>query len=60
MLFGAYPKERSPWLEPALQGGLESHRGEILSRKEARRVWEQRFFPASHLGPIPRPGVGPV
>ena len=24
--------------------------------EEAQRVWEQRFFPASPLGPIPRPG----
>ena len=56
VLFGAYPKERAPGLEPALQDTLESHRGEILPRKDAQRVWEQRFFPASHLGPTPRPG----
>jgi FAD/FMN-containing dehydrogenase len=56
VLFGAYPKGGAPWLEPALQGAVESHRGEILPRKEAQRVWGQRFFPASHLGPIPRPG----
>jgi glycolate oxidase len=56
VLFGAYPKERSNWLEPALQVAVESHRGEILPRKEAQHVWEQRFFPASHLGPTPRPG----
>jgi hypothetical protein len=56
VLFGTYPKERAPWLEPALRGAVESHRGEILPRKEAQRVWEQRFFPASHLGPTPRPG----
>ena len=28
----------------------------MLPRSEAQRVWEQRFFPASHLGPTPRPG----
>jgi FAD/FMN-containing dehydrogenase len=56
VLFGAYPKERAPWIEGALQSVVESHRGEILPRKEAQRVWEQRFFPVSHLGPIPRPG----
>jgi len=56
VLFGAYPKERAPWVEPALQSVVESHRGEILSREDAQRAWEQRFFPASHLGPIPRPG----
>ena len=56
VLFGAYPKERAPWVEGALQSVVESHRGDILPRKEAQRVWEQRFFPASHLGSIPRPG----
>lgn len=56
VLFGAYPKGRAPWVEPALQSVVESHRGEILPLKEAQRVWEQRFFPTSHLGPTPRPG----
>jgi glycolate oxidase len=56
VLFGAYPKERVPWVEGALQSVVESNRGSMLSRKEAQRVWEQRFFPASHLGPTPRPG----
>jgi hypothetical protein len=56
VLFGAYPKERAPWVEGALQSVVESHRGEMLPRSEAQRVWEQRFFPASHLGPTPRPG----
>jgi len=56
VLFGAYPKERAPWVEGALQSVVESHRGEILPQKEAQRPWEQRFFPASHLGSIPRPG----
>jgi FAD/FMN-containing dehydrogenase len=56
VLFGAYPKERAAWVESSLKGAVESHRGEILPRREARRVWEQRFFPAGHLGPTPRPG----
>lgn len=56
VLFGAYPKERTSWVEPALQSVVESHRGDILSREDAQRVWQQRFFPASTLGPIPRPG----
>jgi FAD/FMN-containing dehydrogenase len=56
VLFGAYPKERTPWIEPALQNAVESHRGEVLLRREAQRVWDERFFPASPLGPIPRPG----
>jgi len=56
VLFGAYPKERAPGVEPALKSVVESHRGEVLPRREALRVWEQRFFPASHLGRTPRPG----
>ena len=56
VLFGAYPEDRAPWVEDALQSVVESHRGEILPRKEAQRAWEQRFFPVSHLGPTPRPG----
>jgi glycolate oxidase len=58
VLFGAYPKGSAPWVEEALQSVVDSHRGEVLPRGEAQRVWEQRFFPASHLGPTPRPGVG--
>jgi hypothetical protein len=58
VLFGAYPKERAPWVEGALQSVVESHQGEILPRKETQRAWEQRFFPVSHLGRTPRPGVG--
>lgn len=56
VLFGAYPKERAPWVEPALKEVVDSHRGEVLPREEALRVWEQRYFPVSHLGPTPRPG----
>jgi len=56
MLFGAYPKERVPRIEPALRSTVESHRGDVLLRREAQRVWDERFFPASSLGPIPKPG----
>ena len=56
VLFGAYPKERADRVEPALESVVASHRGEVLARREARGVWEQRFFPVSHLGPTPRPG----
>jgi glycolate oxidase len=56
VIFGAYPRERETWVESALQRVAETHRGEILPRKDAQRAWEQRFFPASHLGPTPRPG----
>ena len=56
VLFGAYPKVREPLVEPALRRVAETYRGEILPREQAQRAWEQRFFPASHLGPIPRPG----
>ena len=56
VLFGAYPKERTPWIEPALQSAVETHRGEVLLRREAQRVWDERFFPVSSLGPTPRPG----
>src|SRR5215216_6856375 len=56
MLFGAYPKERVPRIEPPLCSTVESHRGDVLLRREAQRVWDERFFPASSLGPIPKPG----
>jgi FAD/FMN-containing dehydrogenase len=55
-LFGAYPKERAPRIEPALRRVVESNRGEVLLRREAQRVWDERYFPASFLGPIPKPG----
>lgn len=56
VLFGAYPGERSDRVEPALREAVESRGGSLLPREEAHRVWDQRFFPASPLGPIPRPG----
>jgi hypothetical protein len=56
VLFGAYPEERVSWVEPALERASESHRGRVVSREEARRIWEQRFFPAKPLGPTLTPG----
>jgi len=56
VLFGAYPEERAPLVEPALQKSVESHGGHVLPRDEADRIWERRFFPAGPLGPTPTPG----
>jgi hypothetical protein len=56
VLFGAYPQERASWIEPALERASESHRGHVVSRAEAERIWEQRFFPAHPLEPTPTPG----
>jgi FAD/FMN-containing dehydrogenase len=56
VLFGAYPEERAPWVEPALKRASESHRGYVVTREEAPRIWERRFFPASPSGPTPTPG----
>ena len=56
VLFGAYPEERASWIEPALERASESHRGRVVPHEEARRIWEQRFFPAYTLGLIPAPG----
>ena len=56
VLFGAYPKERAPWVEPAFQRAVESRRGRVLAREEADRTWERRFFPVGPLGPTPTPG----
>jgi glycolate oxidase len=56
VLFGAYPEERASWIGPALKRASESHRGRVVPHEEARRIWEQRFFPAYTLGPIPTPG----
>jgi len=56
VLFGAYPKERASRVEPALQRASESHRGYVVTREEAHRIWERRFFPAEPLGPTPTPG----
>lgn len=56
VLFGAYPGERAGRVEPALREAVESHGGSLLPPDETHRLWEQRFFPASPLGPIPTPG----
>jgi len=56
VLFGAYPEERADRIEPALLSAVGSHRGRVLSRQDARRIWEGRFFPASPSEPAPTPG----
>jgi FAD/FMN-containing dehydrogenase len=56
VLFGAYPKERASRVEPALKRASEHHRGYVVTREEAHRIWERRFFPAEPLGPTPTPG----
>ena len=56
VLFGAYPEERASRVESSLRKAVESHGGHILSREEADRIWERRFFPAGPLGPTPTPG----
>jgi hypothetical protein len=56
VLFGAYPEERAPRVEPALTKAVESHGGYVLTREDADQMWERRFFPASPLGPTPTPG----
>lgn len=56
ILFGAYPAERAARIEPALGKAVESRQGRVLPGEEARRLWEQRFSPATTSGQIPRPG----
>jgi FAD/FMN-containing dehydrogenase len=56
VLFGAYPEERTPRVEPALQEALKSYGGHVLPPEEAGRIWKRRFFPAGPLGPTPTPG----
>jgi glycolate oxidase len=56
VLFGAYPEERASWVEPALKRASESHRGRTVTSEEANRIWEQRFFPVTPLGPTATPG----
>lgn len=56
VLFGAYPESRAAGVEPALRSAVESHQGRLLSPPDVRRIWEQRFFPVSPLGPTPTPG----
>jgi glycolate oxidase len=56
VLFGVYPEERAPWVEPAMQRAVESRGGRVLPTEGAHHVWEKRFFPAMPLGPTPTPG----
>ena len=56
VLIGAYPQERASWVEPALKRASESHRGRTVTSEEAHRIWEQRFFPVTPLGPTATPG----
>jgi glycolate oxidase len=56
VLFGAYPEERASWVEPALKRTSKHHRGRIVTSEEAHRIWEQRFFPVTPLGPTATPG----
>jgi FAD/FMN-containing dehydrogenase len=58
VLFGAYPGERDPQVEPALRRVVQRRKGSLASREQAERIWEMRFFPASPLGPTPTPGRG--
>jgi FAD/FMN-containing dehydrogenase len=53
LLFGAYPKERSPVVEEALRDVFGSHRGRILPAPESYRVWGERFFPMAPSWPAP-------
>jgi hypothetical protein len=56
VLIGAYPGERASLVEPAFKRASESHRGHVITHEEAYSIWEQRFFPAEPVGPIPTPG----
>jgi hypothetical protein len=56
VLIGAYPGERASLVEPAFKRASESHWGHVVTHEEAYRIWEQRFFPAEPVGPIPTPG----
>jgi FAD/FMN-containing dehydrogenase len=58
VLFGAYPGEREPQVEPALQRAVQRRGGSLALREEAERIWEKRFFPANPLEPTPTPGRG--
>ena len=53
LLFGAYPKERSPVVEEALRDVFESHRGRTLPAPESYHVWGERFFPMAPSRPTP-------
>jgi FAD/FMN-containing dehydrogenase len=53
LLFGAFPKERSPVVEEALRDTLGSHQSRTLSAPESYRVWGERFFPVAPSQPTP-------
>ena len=53
LLFGAYPKERSPAVEGDLRDTFGSHQDRTLSTPESYRVWGERFFPVAPSRPTP-------
>jgi len=53
LLFGAYPEERAPVVEGALQATFEPHRGRALPAAESYRAWGERFFPIAPSRPAP-------
>jgi len=57
LLFGAYPRERAPEVEPGLREAIAPHRGHILPAAQAHRVWGERFFPVAPSHPTPSPAA---
>ena len=53
LLFGAYPSERAPVVEAALQEVASLAHGRLLPPAEAYRVWTERFFPVAPSHPTP-------
>lgn len=53
LLFGAYPRERSPKIEDALRELADSRRGCMLTTAGAYRAWAERFFPVAPSHPSP-------
>jgi FAD/FMN-containing dehydrogenase len=53
LLFGAYPAERAPIVEGALQETFETHRGRLLPAAESYRAWGERYFPMAPSRPTP-------
>jgi FAD/FMN-containing dehydrogenase len=53
LVSGAYPGERTEILEEALRELAASHRGRVLPRADAYRVWGERFFPVAPSHPTP-------
>ena len=54
LLFGAYPRKRSAWVEEDLRDVLGPYHGRPFAAVEAYRVWGERFFPAVPSQTIPR------